>query len=217
MEEINVKICTLKSPANFVISGCTGSGKTYFLLKLLKEWPFQQEKNKMIYFYNIWQPLFEEFLKSFPEMQFIQGLNLNFIDDWVNEPNKVNVCIVDDLADLAVKNDTFARLFTVYGHHKNILNFFITQNPFFKGPLSTTINRNTHYFVLTKTPHLNVMDILNNQLYGSGGPLKQAYMKAMNDKEYNYLLVDVFADAVQNRLRSCIFSNESPMIIWRSL
>lgn len=217
MEEISQKICTLKSPANFIISGCTGSGKTFFLLKLLKEWPFSQEKNHMIYFYNIWQSLFEDFLINFPQMRFIQGLNLNLIEEWTNDPNKVNVCICDDLADVAVKNDGFARLFTVYGHHKNILNFFITQNPFFKGPLSTTINRNTHYFVLTKTPHLNVLDILNNQLYGSGGPLKHAYMKAMEEKPFNYLFVDVFSDSVQNRLRSNVFSDESPMIIWRSL
>lgn len=218
MEQINSDIQILRSPANFVISGATGSGKTYFLLKLLSDWPFAKEMGDIIYFYNVWQDLFETFLCKFPQISFVQGLFLEKIEnDWVKDPAKVNVCICDDLADIAVKSDSFARLFTVYGHHKNILNFFITQNPFFKGPLSTTINRNTHYFVLTKTPHLNVLDTLSHQLYGSKGPLKQAYLQSMHDKPYNYLLIDVFSDAIQNRLRSNVLSNESPMIIWRSL
>lgn len=37
MEEITSDICNLKSPANFIITGATGSGKTWFLLNLLKD------------------------------------------------------------------------------------------------------------------------------------------------------------------------------------
>src|SRR3569832_933994 len=217
MEEItNVG---LKSPTNFVISGATGSGKTCFLLKMLKHWPFEQQKKigKMMYFYNIWQPLFEQFLATFPTMTFVQGLQEMVDADWPISDDTINICICDDLADHATKSETFARLFTVYGHHKNIVNFFITQNPFFKGPYSTTINRNTHYFVLTKTPHLNVLDTLGSQLYGSSGPLKTAYLKCMKEKPYNYILIDVFNDSVDIQLRFNIFPDKFPMIIWRHL
>lgn len=217
MEEIDgdtVKYLT--SPSNFIISGATGSGKTCLLLKILTEWPFKREKDKILYFYNIWQPLFNEFLTRFPNISFVQGLYLDKIEnEWDQEPGKVNVCICDDLADVALKSDSFARLFTVYGHHKNIVNFFITQNPFFKGPMSTTINRNTHYFLLTKTPHLNVLDVLNSQLYGNKGPLKEAYLQTMREKPYNYLLIDVFCDDIRNRLRTNIFKDDEPLIIWR--
>jgi Poxvirus A32 protein len=215
MEELNADICTLKSPSNFVISGATGSGKTTFLLNLMKSWPFEQKLGSILYFYNTWQPLLETFMSEFPNMCFIQGLHLEKIEDLHADAASVNVVICDDLMDSAVKSEEFARLFTVYGHHKNIINFFITQNPFFKGPLSTTVNRNTHYFVLMKTPHLNTLSILNNQLYGGSGPLKEAYIKAMNEKKHAYLLIDVFSDSIKDRLRSNIMPNESPMIIWR--
>jgi len=49
MEEIDSNIGYLKCPANFII---TGSGKTYFLLNLLKDWPFQAQIRKLIYFYE---------------------------------------------------------------------------------------------------------------------------------------------------------------------
>lgn len=217
MEQINEDIYTLKAPANFVVTGCTGCGKTSFLFNLLKRWPFQPQKGKMIYFYNIWQPLFENFMEEFPSMVFVQGLHLGKIEDFQNEENFVNVVICDDLMDSAVKDENFAKLFTVYGHHRNILNFFVTQNPYFQGSMSTTLNRNAHYYVLMKTPHLNTISVLNSQLYGGSGPLKNAYIHAMKEQKYSHLLVDVFNDALENRLRSNIFQENSiPLIIWRA-
>lgn len=153
----------------------------------------------------------------FPNMMFVQGLCLEKIEDWQQETGKTNVVITDDLMDRAVKSAEFGKLFTVYSHHKNILNFFISQNPFFKGPLATTLNRNCHYFILLKTPHLNILNILGSQLYGNSGPLKEAYVKAMKDRSYGYLLVDVFCDKLEYRLRSNILKNKHPMIIWRPL
>lgn len=135
MEEISEEINFLRAPANFVITGATGSGKTRLLLKLLSEWPFKPKIGNILYFYNVWQPLFEDFLFTFPHIKFVQGLSGHEIKDnnnWTNDENSVNVCICDDLADEALKNEEFGRLFTVYGHHKNISNFFLTQNPFFK-------------------------------------------------------------------------------------
>jgi len=204
METINEDICFLKTPANFIITGVTGSGKTCFLLKLLKDWPFQARPGRMLYFYNTWQTLFEDFIKEFPEMTFVQGLCLEKIEDLQAETGVVNVVVTDDLMDKAVKSDEFGKLFTVFGHHKSILNFFISQNPFLQGPLATTLNRNCHYFVLLKSPHLNVLNVLGSQLYGNGSPLKEAYLKSMNEKPYSYLLVDVFCDKIQDRLRSNI-------------
>lgn len=86
----------------------------------------------MIYFYNTWQKLFEEFMNTFPEISFVQGLCLEKIEEWRPEDDKLNVVITDDLMDKAVKSDEFGKLFTAYSHHKNILNFFVSQNPFLK-------------------------------------------------------------------------------------
>lgn len=88
---------------------------------------------------------------------------------------------------------------------------------FYKGPLSTTINRNAHYFILTRTLHLNVLDTLNAQLYGVKGPIKAAYFKAMELHPFSYLVIDVFYPDVKNRLRTNIFPDEEFIIVWRPI
>lgn len=135
MEEIDSSISMLKSPANFVIAGSTGSGKTMLVYKLLHNWPFPKKLGNLIYFYNVWQDFFEQFLNEFPNIKFIQGLSEKDIenrDTWKCPEGSINVCVCDDLVDNAVKSDVFGRLFTVYGHHWKIINIFITQNLFFK-------------------------------------------------------------------------------------
>jgi len=118
-----------------VISGSTGSGKSILAYRLLHYWPFDKKIGNFIYFYNVWQDLFEIFLKEFPQIRFINGLSQNDIENretWKCKNDEVNICIVDDLADDALKSGTFARLFTVYGHHWNIINIFISQNLYCK-------------------------------------------------------------------------------------
>lgn len=165
MEEID-DLSSLRCPANFVICGATGSEKTTLSHKLINYY-YSTGKIENFFFYNVWQDFYQVFLEDFSNVRFIQGLSQKDIenpDTWKCKPDKFNLCVCDDLADDALKNETFARLFTCYGHHWRIINIFITQNMFYKGPLSTTINRNAHYFLLTKTPHLNVLDTLNSQL-----------------------------------------------------
>jgi len=142
MEEVDEKIEYLTAPANMIISGATGSGKSTFVLNLLKQWPFELKRGNIIYYYSIWQELFEEFLSDFREIQFVQGLCLEKLDGWQKENDKTHIVITDDLMSSAVKNEDFSKLFTVLSHHKKILNIFLTQNLFLKGPLATTITRN---------------------------------------------------------------------------
>jgi len=130
METIDSDLYSLRAPENFIITGATRCGKTCFLWKLLKDWPFESISGKMLYFYNTWQSLFEDFIKELQEMTFVQGLCLEKIEDWQVESGVVNVVVTDDLMDKAVKSDEFGKLFTVFGHHKSILNFSSHRTPF---------------------------------------------------------------------------------------
>jgi len=141
MKTLDLDLYSLKAPANFIITGATGCGKTCFLLKLLKDWPFESRPCKMLYFYNTWQSLFEDFIKEFPEMTFVQGLCLEKIKDWQAEPGVVNVVVTDDLMDKAVKSDEFGKLFTVFGHHKSIFSSHKTH--FSRGRLRRPLRETT--------------------------------------------------------------------------
>jgi len=115
------------------------------------------------------------------KVRFIQVPCLEKLDGLQPVDGKGNVVVTDNLMDKAVKSDEFGKLFTVYSHHKSIVNFFVSQNPFFKDALATTLNRNYHYFIFLKSPHLNVLNVLGNQLYGNDSPLKEAYLQAINN------------------------------------
>ena len=57
---------------------------------------------------------------------------------------------------------------------------------------------------------------MNTTLFGGrDGPLRKSYELCMRERPYNYLLVDAFADDVNNRLRSNIFEDERPVVIYR--
>jgi len=161
--------------------------------------------------------LYSRLLLVLSNITFIQGLSLGKITSLENFDGCSNVIITDDLMDQAVNNTDFMNLFTVLTHHKNLLNIFISQNIFLKGRISVTLNRNVHYYFLFRTAHLSTMNVLSNQLYGEGTIVKEAFLKAMNDKEYGYLLIDIYTKNIENRLRSCILKEEMPLIIWRKI
>jgi len=142
MEAIDNDILQLKSPSNFLIYGCTGSGKTMFVLKLLREWPFQQKLGKGIFFYQIWQDIYKIFLLEFPSIKFVQGFSKEEINDennWKCKENEVNICITDDLISEVLNEESFSKLFTVLGHHCKITNLLITQNLYLKVLINHTI------------------------------------------------------------------------------
>jgi len=66
-----------------------------------------------------------------------------------------------------------------------------------------------------KSPQISVLDTLSRQLYASKGILKSAYLAAMSDTPYNYILIYIFIDDLRNRLRSSIFYSKNPLVIWR--
>ena len=160
----------LRAPSNFGLFGATNSGKSLFLFRLLSEWPFIYcRPGKIVVFYSVFQPLFADVIECFEknrrnntvdvELLFFQGLREDLINDdkfWSNKPNVCDACICDDLNDVCIRSESFSRLMTVYGHHRNIITFFVSQNPFLTGRFSTTILRNLHYILLFKIPHANV-------------------------------------------------------------
>lgn len=118
MEEI-ADVSVFQAPANWIITGAMGSGKTQFLLHSLKHWPFSKKLGTILYFYSEWQSLFKTFLNEFPnKKKFVQGLQMNVIKDGSNlsnRPDTYDIYIFDDLAELCTKNEIFAKCFTVLG------------------------------------------------------------------------------------------------------
>ena len=57
-----------------IISGPTGSGKTYFVHKLMKYHMFTEKISTILYCYGVYQDYYDEMLLTIPNMIFNEGL-----------------------------------------------------------------------------------------------------------------------------------------------
>ena len=198
----------LVHPFTCIISGPTGSGKTQFVLKLLKNKLelITPPPQKIFWFYGEWQDVYRQ--PELKQVQFIEGLP----KEDLFQPSNNNLIIIDDL--LAETDARVTKLFTKGSHHRNCSVIFITQNLFDKNKEMRTINLNAHYMVLFKSPRdVSQIQHLAKQMY----PRESDYMREAfadaTSKPFSYLLVDLKPNTPEEmRLRANIFPGELQVV-----
>jgi len=192
-----------------MVSGPTGSGKTYWTHRLLRENMFTQPISSVLYCYGVYQNYFER-MKDIANISFLEGLPSKDIVESLND-GRFHVIVLDDLMEEIVKSVDAQNLFTKFCHHYNITAIFLTQNVFAKGPCARTINVNTHILVLfaNKRDESQAMS-LAKQLYPGRTKL---FMRAYEDatgESHGYLVVDCDPKSSRHlKLRTKIFGNEN--------
>lgn len=194
-----MEIPTFIHPFTCIISGSTGSGKTFFIRKLL-QYHSQLISNlakdiKITYCYGIYSRDYE-----IP----IPGVSVNYHDGLISEEDikvqKPDIIIVDDL--MSKSNDqNLCDLFTRGSHHCNFSIIYVTQNIFSKGKYMREINLNSHYAVFMKSPRaLAQIQSFGQQLYLKRSAfLVEAYNDATKNS-FGYLIVDSHPRS-ENKLR----------------
>lgn len=191
-----------------MISGPTGSGKTYFTNKLLSCNMFTQPIKSVLYCYGVWQDYFNQM--QFPNIQFLEGLpSLEQIQN-LND-GSFHIIVLDDLMEFIIKSTETQNLFTKYCHHFNITAIFLTQNIFAQGPCARTININTHILIIfaNKRDESQALN-LGKQLYPCSS---KSFMKVYDDATstlHGYLVIDCDPKSPRDlKLRTKIFPGET--------
>jgi len=213
IQEIELKELLLKHPFTCVISGATGSGKTWFARDLLENFTSIVNTNsafpiRVLWCYGAYQDIFrQKFSSRDITIQYQEGLN---------DPSDYDVCVVDDLMNEMENNTLLSNLFTRDSHHKNISVIFITQNLFHKGKVMRDIMLNAQYIVLTKNRRdLNQISTFGRQIFTNWKGFVEAYKDAVLLKDYGHLLIDFTATTKEeNRLRSELFFKKGYSIIY---
>ena len=109
---------------NTIISGPTGSGKTQFVLDVIRQKLIHPFPKNIYYMYKVEQG----FMQSWNEMEetkinFIKNLNFKKVD--MTEPS---LLIIDDL--MLSKDKETVEMFILGSHHRQVSLFFITQGLF---------------------------------------------------------------------------------------
>ena len=202
-------------PSFIMLCGASFSGKSSWILKLLKERDrlIQPNVQRVIFVYG--QDLGEYFhrIQSLvPNVEFIHGLK-SAEETLDLNPQLNNLLIFEDLFLEALQSSWFCNLVSRIAHHTNTTVLFTTQNMYQQTPMSKTISNQAKYIVLFKNVRdVNQVKYLGQQVLGSGGGkiLDYIVLDVTKDNKFGYVILDMHPlgdDKV--RILTSIFSDES--------
>lgn len=198
-----------QGPTTVCVSGASGSGKTTWIAKLIKNrhQMLQPPVKKVIYFYAVWQDKFNHM----KDVEFVKGLPDTF------EPYACGhhvLVIIDDLINEAVDNKQVEFAFTTLSHHMLMTFCLLTQNVFQKGKSARTINLNSHVLVLFKNYRSNLQVLmLGREIFTGRSQILVQALDECTKERYNPLILDLSPHARdEHRLRSNVMPGEQTWI-----
>jgi hypothetical protein len=206
-----------EAPSNICLYGATQSGKTSFVLKLLKhkDAMFTTKPKRILYCYGSWQSAYEE-LSNNKDITMHDGLPSRSVVDEFTYDKVPTVMVLDDLLADIVSSKDVQHYVTVMSHHNNMTIIMLLQSIFPKGAYARTISLNCHYMILFSNKRDgNQVKVLGNQLMpGRVKYFTESYRQATTAR-WGYLLIDIHPNSdTLFELRTRIFPDDEPLIIY---
>lgn len=195
-----------KHPFTAMLSGSSGCGKTFWVLKLLKNASemIQPAPSRVIWHYSIWQEAYNEL----SGVEFKQGPPT----EKDIKSYRDSLLIIDDLmTECATLSSD---IFTKYSHHLKISVIYILQNLFVQSKNQRSISLNSGYIVLFKNPRdfSQVMFLARQVAPYNPSICVEAFLDATK-KPHSYLLFDFMQNTPDSRrMRTEIFPGEADYV-----
>ena len=213
MDVVDVeKDLLFKHPFTCLVAGSTSSGKSTIVAKILSDMQHLITPDLPLPIRVMWCA---GSYGAIPEIK-SKSISLETVTGPPPEDIDCDILVIDDqMADLA-DSKRMCDLFSKHSHHMKISIFFIVQNLYFQGKHMRNIALNCHYLLLTKSRRdLNQVKRLGQQVFGNGAFFFDSYKRAVIDRNYGYLLVDLSpATDEKFRLRTNIIPDEYPVTIY---
>lgn len=194
----------VKHPMTMLVSGMTGSGKSYFVKKLIVHKRIMPFPSNVVWCYGEYQELFD----TIPNVTFHEGLpsNINTFRD--------TLVIIDDLMSELSGDSRVSSLFCKGSHHRNLSVIFLVQNLFHKGKEMRDISLNCQYMVIFKNPRDKTQIMhLGKQLYPGKNKFFQEVFQDATAAPYSYILIDLKPNTEDSlRLRTGIFPGDKTVV-----
>ncbi|MES9902022.1 MAG: hypothetical protein ABW168_04980 [Sedimenticola sp.] len=206
-----------ESPTTINVCAPSNSGKTFFTMQLLQnaDGMFKEIPKRIIYFYSVWQDIYDEMRRTIPNIVFHQHIPTEEeFKDYVTIDKFHSICVFDDLVDEMADSSFIQNVFCVYSHNYNTTIIYMVHNLFQKGKVMRTVSLNTQYFIIFAN-HRDKQQIQHFGRQAFPGKVKYllaAYQTATS-VPFGYLLVDLNAHSdKQYQLRSKILPNEDTSV-----
>ena len=218
MEEIEDFV--FEHPANAIISGPSGSGKSEIAGKILASANalFPPAPTQRILFYREDQPIYEEWVRGGLLSEKFKGVpeKEEFLKILGEHRDKGgSLVFFDDFSSLIQDNrEDFVYYFTIASHHYKASMFLIIHSLF--SPALRLLSLNTHRFFLTKSARdVGQVRILGSQSFpGRSGYIVDSFEDATSEK-YGFLLLD-YSPNCDKRLRVLgnIFNSDGAITVY---
>ena len=170
------KLISTKNRVFISLVGPFETGKSQLIYNWLKIGTFQPKFDQIYFFCQHSQPLYDVMQKKYKNLEFVQGVNFEFIDSLKNNGTKY-LLIFDDSCEEICNSKTFDDIATA-GRPRGLSTMYIKLNLFHQSKLGRDVELQNTHIVLFKSPR-DVMQVttLSTQL-GLGSELVDWYRDA---------------------------------------
>ena len=186
--------------------GPSEPGKSSPFHNWLKIGTFQPNFDKIYFFYQHSQPLYDVMRKEIENLEFVLGVNFDFIDSLKNNGTKY-MLIFDESFEEICDSKAFVDIATT-GRHRGLSTIYIKHNLFHQSKLGRDVElQNTHNVPFKSPRDVMQVFILSTHL-GLGSELVDWY-RAASFVPFRRLLIDL-SPRTDDRLRYCTNTGSIP-------
>ena len=192
----------LISTRNRVFISLVGPSETRNLQVIhnwLKFGTFQPKFVQIYFFYQLSQPLYNVMRKEIKKLEFVQGVNFEFIDSLKNNGTKY-LLMFDDSCEEICNSKAFVDIATA-GIHLGLRTIYIKHNLFHQSKLGRNIELQNTNIILFKSPR----DVRQVTTFGAQLGLRSELVDWYRDATsfpFRHLLIDL-TPRTDSRLRYC--------------
>ena len=186
IESVDVSI---KWPFKWTLVGSSGSGKTNFVLNIIKRCHtlFDQKPDRVIIIYKVFQEIYNTFDEYYPTSLFTEE-ECDFEE--LTKSNTEKLLIICDDLYFSKKLDEISEHFLIKGRHRNTSWIVLTQS-IFNQPALKNISQNSTHMTLFKNVRLNEPHILFAQLRPKSSKVLQNIYAEATEQPYGYLDINL--------------------------
>ena len=131
------KLISTKNRVFISLVGPSETGKLQLIYNCLKVGTFQLKFDKIYFFYQHSQPLYNVMQKEIENLEFVQGVNFEFIDSLKNNGTKY-LLLFDNSCEEICNSKAFVDIATA-GRHRGLSTIFIKHNLFHQSKLGRDV------------------------------------------------------------------------------